>query len=243
MLGSFKKLLGTAPHAAADWRELSDWAAAQGWRFKRAKDAAGFVVDGAFDRQPWRLEWGPPQRDFIGAQELRMRIELGLPPDLQMLLMSRLLMEQLDQRTYEQSVEGTQTRIDATIPEEVRWLVLFRPVDLTPFRVVRAHFGAVASIPEAGFTWIEGALAHGLERAVGSFLKLDPPFLLMTHRGKAYLRMAAPEVDAPMLEQVVALFGVAVGQALRAAQGRGTGGEWPSSGSTAWQSISGEDSR
>jgi hypothetical protein len=243
MLGSLKKLLATSPNDAADLRDVSDWAESQGWRFKRAREGAGFVVDGAFDRQPWRLEWGPPQRDFIGAQELRMRIELGLPADLQMLLMSRPLMEQLDQRTYEQSIEGTQTRIDSTTPEEVRWLVLFRPVDLMPFPAVRAHFGAVASLPEAGFSWIEGALAQALERASGGFLRLDPPFLLMTHRGKAYLRLAAPEVDSVLLKAVVALFGVAVGQALRAAQGRAGGREWPSSGSTAWQSLHGEDSR
>lgn len=243
MLGSIKKLLGTAPIAAAEWSELSAWAASHGWQLKRAKGDAGFVIDGAFDRQPWRLEWGPPQRHFIGAQELRLRIELGLPADLQMLLISRSLMERLDQATYEQSVEGTQTRIDAAIPEEVRWLVMFRPVDLTPLRAVRAHFGAVASLPEAGFAWVEGALAHALERATGTFLRLDPPFLLMTHRGRAYLRMAAPEVDPTLLTQVIALFGTAVAQALRAAQGRSGGGEWPSSGSTAWQSISGEDSR
>lgn len=243
MLGAFKKLLGTAPNAAADWAALAEWAAAQGWRLKRARDDAGFVIDGAFDRQPWRLEWGPPQRAFIGAQELRLRIELALPADLQMLLISRSLMERLDQATYEQSVEGTQTRIDAAIPEEVRWLVMFRPVDLTPFRALRAHFGAVAGVPEAGLSWIEGALAQALERAVGTFLQSDPPFLLMTHRGKAYLRMAAPEVDATLLSRVVAVFGTAVAQALRVAQGRGVAGEWPSSGSTAWQSISGEDSR
>lgn len=242
MLDSIKKLLGSAG-PKADWGDLSDWAERAGHVFKRAKDDAGFVIDGSFDGQPWRLEWGPPQRDYLGAPELRIRMELGLPADLQMLVISRALMEQLDRRMYEESVQETRTRIDSATPEEVRWLVMFRPVDLTPFRAVRAKFGAVAAIPEAGFAWIEGPLAQVLERASSQLLRLEPPFLLMTHRGKAYLRMAAPEVDVQTVIGAVALFQVAVAQALRAAQGRGPGGEWPSSGSTAWQSNFGGDSR
>ena len=42
----------------------------------------GFVIDGRLGATPWRLEWGPSQRPYIQGQELRLRSELGLSPDL-----------------------------------------------------------------------------------------------------------------------------------------------------------------
>ena len=52
----------------------------------RRRDDDGFVIDGQLDGTPWRIEWGPPQRTYIDGHELRLRMELGLPPDLQMLV-------------------------------------------------------------------------------------------------------------------------------------------------------------
>lgn len=238
MLGSLRKLLGADGAARTDWSDVEAWAQAHAFSFRRVKDDAGFVVDGATDGAPWRMEWGPSQRDFIGASELRFRCDVSLPPDMQLLILTRPLMEQLDARLFEEQVQGTQTRIDGNTPEELRWLVMFRPVDLTPFRAVRARFGAVASAPEAGFAWIEGDLARALERAGETLLPRDPPLLVMTHRGKVYLRLGTDEPDAVVLGEAAALFDCAVRQALRAAHGRGAGGEWPASGSTAWQNVS-----
>jgi hypothetical protein len=71
----------------------------------------------------------------------------------------------------------------------MRWLVMFAKVDLSSYRVLRSHFGAVASTPAAGMAWIGGALAQQLERALGGLLNNDPPFVLMTLRGRSYLRI------------------------------------------------------
>ena len=45
---------------------------------------------------PWRLEWGPSQRPYIQGQELRIRAELGLSSELQLVLMNRALQEAME---------------------------------------------------------------------------------------------------------------------------------------------------
>jgi len=75
-----------------------------------------------------------------------------------------------------------------------------------------------------------------MEEAVVGFLKREPPFVLMLLRGRAYLRMQLPEPKVQVIAQAVAVFEVAVLQALRVA-GVGAEGsaDWSSTGSTAWQ--------
>ncbi len=238
MLESLKRLF-VRPGIERDLAELSEWAEHTGRSFKRVRGEDGFVIDGAIDGLPWRLEWGLSQRDYIGGQELRMRMELGLPQDMQMLLLSRTLLETLERATFEQFTNSMQTQIGATAPEEMRWLVMFPKVEL---KTLRARFGAVATVPAAGAAWIEGLLADGLTRSVDRLLRDDPPFLLMTLRGRVYLRMllAAPEVTD--IAGALALFEIAAVQALSAAAGfDGPEGQWhatsTSTSSTAWQSL------
>ena len=102
----------------ADFSEVSAWAKKRGYAFKRERDGHGFVVDGKLDDTPWRIEWGPPQRPYIVGHELRIRMELGLPPDLQMLLISKTLMETLEKQAFEQFTESNQTEMGDATPEE-----------------------------------------------------------------------------------------------------------------------------
>src|SRR4029450_4218404 len=105
MLDAIKRWI-SGSRQGRDWQDLSDWAQQQGHGFKRAREGGGFVIDGSYaDRpwgagwggrrfvidgssadRPWRLEWGPPQRSYIARHELRLRIELKLSSNLQMLL-------------------------------------------------------------------------------------------------------------------------------------------------------------
>ena len=235
MLESFKRLFAGKPEEAAAWVDVEAWAPRRGLAFRRARDGAGFVIEGQIGERPWRLEWGPPQRTYIVGHELRMRMELDLPGDLQMLLMTRALMDRLERQTYESFTEGLQTQIDTATPEEMRWLVMFQRVGLG---ALRARLGAVAALPSAVQAWLEGALTRQLERALGTLLERDPPFVLMTLRGRAYLRMQLPDPDPAALEAAIGLFETAVQQAQRVASGGGEpGAEWPSTGSTAWQSF------
>ena len=69
---------------------VAAWAQARGHQFKRVRDGDGFV-----DRRPAstarRGGSSGARRSAPTSQghELRLRMELGLPPDLQMLLIDR----------------------------------------------------------------------------------------------------------------------------------------------------------
>ena len=155
MLESFKRFfVGQAP--APEWADVAEWAGKRSLHFKRVHEGEGFVVDGRLDDRPWRMEWGPPQRAYIAGRELRIRMELKLPGDLQMLLLSKPLMDQLERQTYENFTEGLQTQIDTSSPEEMRWLVMFPKLNLNGYRVLRSHFGMVASAPPTGLAWPSG---------------------------------------------------------------------------------------
>ena len=121
----------------------------------------------------------------------------------------------------------------------MRWLVMFPKVNLSTLKTLRSRFGAVASDPVAGLAWLDGPLANMLERAAGSFLGDEPPFVLMTLRSRAYLRLQLAVPDASVISAALALFETAVAQALRAAGG--TAGDshaaWGPTSSTAWQSL------
>ena len=240
MLESLKRFFSRSG-VARDLADVAEWAQRRGHGFKRARGDEGFVIDGVLDGRPWRLEWGPPQRDYIKSHELRLRMELALASDAQMLLLSRPLMDALERQTFEEFTDNVQTQIGTKTPEEMRWLVMFPKVNLTALKTLRTRFGAVASDPAAGLAWIDGPLANLLERAAGGFLRDEPPFVLMTLRSRAYLRLQLPVPDATVISAALALFETAVTQALRAASG-GTGSgdanaAWGPTASTAWQSL------
>lgn len=245
MLAALRRLFAgpAAESGAGDWGDVAEWARRRGHGFRRVRDeAGGFVIDGRLEGKPWRLEWGPPQRDYLHGRELRLRMEIELPSEQQMLLMSRPLMDALERRTYEQFVENTQTEIGTNSPEEMRWLVMFPKVDLADFAALRSHFGAVASSPTAGLAWIDGPLAHALEGAATGLLRGDPPFVLMTLRNRSYLRLELATPTAADVAAALGLFETAVTQAIRAAAGHvDPNADWASTASTAWQSLKPDD--
>jgi len=68
MLESFKRLFAAKPDEP-DYTEVGNWAQQHGYTLKRVRGESGFVIDGALDDKPWRLEWGSPQRDYIVGRE------------------------------------------------------------------------------------------------------------------------------------------------------------------------------
>ena len=237
MLGGLKGFFanqGLGP----DFPEIASWARKRGHGLKREREGHGFIVDGALDGKPWRLEWGPPQRPYIAGHELRIRMDLGLPPDLQMMLMSLALKEALEKQAFDQLTQTNQTQINDATPEEMRWLAMFPKIALGGSRVLRASFGGVASLPHEGAAWVEGSLAHLLERAAGTLLSRSPPFVLMTLRGKLYLRLQLASADETDVAAALALFEAAAGAALRV--GRARNDQPPSfsaSITSAWQTL------
>ncbi len=213
MLESFKRLFGT-PGQGADLAEINAWAVKRG--YVCAPMEGGFAVDGKYDGKPWQLEWAPAQRPFMQGNELRMQIQAGIAPDVHMMVLSRPLMETLEKQAFQKFTQSLQTQIDDASPEEMRWLVMFAKVDLAGSPAVAAHYGAVASSPAQGQLWIEGPLAKLLERATGTLLVGDPPFILSISRGRAEMRMQLADVSSPFVGAAISLFETAVGQALLA---------------------------
>lgn len=241
MLASLKRFF-SGPSPGRDFADVADWAKRRGHTFKRARDEGGFVIDGVLEDKPWRLEWGPPQRTYIAGRELRLRMELNLPSDMQMLLLALPLMHLLEKQTYEQFVESTQTQIGTTTPEEMRWLVMFPKVDLAALKNIKLHFAAVASLPAAGLGWVEGPLAHALEQALPTLLQGDPPFVLMTLRNRAYLRVQLADPDPQSIATALAIFETAVAQAVKAASDHtDSNSEWHGTATSAWQSLRPDD--
>lgn len=226
----------TGDAGGTDWRAIEAWAAQRDARFKRSRDGGGFVVEGGAGARRWRLEWGPPQRGYITGRELRLRMEAGLPHELNMLVLSRTLMEELERGAFEQYTAQMQTRIDDAMPEEMRWLAMFPKHGLGFDRELRQRFGAVAQPAKAAEAWLEGPLGAQLKVASIGTLAADPPFVLMTLRGRLYLRVQLDAPDAQAIEALVSLFETAAAQAVLAADGVGQGHEaGPATATTAWQ--------
>jgi len=235
MLNAIKRwIAGDQP--ANDWPEVMAWAQKQGHGFKRAKEDEGFVLDGSVAGRPWRLEWGPPQRAYITGHELRLRMELQLPSGLQMLVMTRALMESLERETFERYTESNQTLIDVSTPEEMRWLAMFPKVNFDIPKPVRSHYAGVAADPVAAANWVDAEFGQQLVNAAADVLREQPPFVLMTLRGRVYLRLQLEEPSPAALEQIIQLFQSAAAGALRAANSMTDtqNQEWPTTASTAW---------
>jgi hypothetical protein len=237
MLESFNRFFANQG-LGADFSEVSGWAKRQGHAYKRARDVEGFAIDGKLEKRSWRVEWGPPQRPWITGNELRARIELDLPGDLQMLLLSKPLMEALEKQTFEQFTQTNTTELGESTPEEMRWLVMFPKIEMRGMKTLRSHFGGVSSLPGDGPAWLEGALGAALLKASRRLLLYEPPFVLMTLRGRAYLRLQLATADADDVAEAVELFEVAATQALRVATNRHEPRQdFTQTVTSAWQSL------
>lgn len=212
MLEGFKRLFSGGTAASAQgWEGIAPWAESKQYSF-RGVQTEGFVIDGRLGTTPWRLEWGPSQRPYIQGQELRLRSELGLANELQVVVMNRVLQEQMERDVFDQYVEGVQTRIDNQTPPEMRWLVMFPKLPGSEMGPLREHFVALASMK----TWLQQWLAGPLTQALAS-VRVDPttPVVLMIGRGRLMLRTPLPEADVEALQMWLRLFESAMREARR----------------------------
>ena len=227
---------------AARWRSLSDWADARGAVFRQARDGRGFQIEQPKALLgPLRIEWGPSQRAYIAGTELRMRVELGLHSDLQMMVIARDLMERLEKAVFEAYTDTLKTRVDTDTPEEMRWLVMFPTLKNFNSKPVRERFGALGVNRDLIGAWLEGSLSDALALASQDLLPEDRPFVLMSMRGNVYLRVAMPDPGLEELQGLVRLLETACREALRVNGRLSDGGPWPTTTSVAWQSSTPEE--
>ena len=229
MINPFRRWFGGSRDSER-WAAAADWAEAKGHRFARSRDGSGFVIEPAQASLGWRLEWGASQRRYFSGHELRVRAEVGTTGDLQMLVITRALMVQLEQQVFEESTTGTETRMDDDSPEEMRWLVLYAKVPRAELGVLRERFGALSNFPRAALSWLDGALAQQLEKS-SAWLGADQALVLTMHRGRLTLRCPLAQPELAPIQGAVELFDVALAAARRVgeevAQGS-IGGDRPS---------------
>lgn len=245
MLNAFKRLMAGGDDDP-DGREVSAWAKRHDCIVRRAREGKGYIVEGALDGRPMRLEWGAPQRTYIQGQELRLRLELGLPSGLEMLVMSTPLAERLEQDAFTRYTEQMQTHLDLNLPEESRWLAMFPRLEHGAVPVLHHDFVALSALPGQVRGWLLGALGSRLAQAVdtGGALAGGVPTLLMTLRGRLYVRVQAPTLTAVLLEEVHALTAAASRGALEMVGsddgergGRSDANRFGASSGTAWVSL------
>jgi hypothetical protein len=216
MLDGLKRLF-TGGSASAEqgheWNELLPWAKQREYTLRVVQNE-GFVVDGRLGATPWRLEWGPSQRPYIAGHELRIRAELGLSPELQVVVMNRVLQEKMEKDVFEQYVEGVQTRIDNQTPPEMRWLVMYPKLAEKDLPELAERYAALSSVKPWLLQWLAGPLTQAL-----AAVRAEPsvPMVLMIGRGRLMLRTALAEPELPALQAWLRLFESAMREARRVA--------------------------
>lgn len=215
MVNIFRRWFGASRSEAQP--TVADWARGAGHRFAYSREGSGFVVEPASGTAPWRLEWGAPQRRYIKGVELRLRAEIGVATDLQMLVVTRPLMVMLEQQVFEDFTDGNQTRMGDDTPEEMRWLVLHAKVPRAELGPLRERFAVLSNLPRAAPMWLDGPLAQHLD-ASSAWLAEDQPMVLVVQRGRLTLRLQQAQPALAALQAALGLHGVALAAARRVAE-------------------------
>jgi hypothetical protein len=217
MLTALQRLLHRGQSEPIDLSWLDGWVHRRGDRLKRVRGGEGFVIEGAHDGHVLRIEWGPPQRDYLRAAELRVRWELGLPLGMEMLVITRGLADLLEAEAYDCLTMDQQTAVDTALPEEARWLAMYEhlPAETLPAGV-QSHYMVVSSQLPWAEQWIDGDLGTRLARAPARWLG-DTPLVLMTLRGRLYMRTEAAMLDEAFMDGLRGLAEAASQRALQLA--------------------------
>ena len=213
MTGIFRRWFGSGDaRSAGPWAEVRRWAEGAGHRFAIGRGERGFVIEPEATSGAWRIEWSPSQRSYIVGHELRVRADVAAS-DLQMLAATRELFERLEHAVFEQYTEGTETRIDDTTPEEMRWVVLYPQVPGKVLGALSTRFGLLANRPPAATLWLEEGLAGPLASSV-AWHEPSAPMVLVVQRGRFVLRLSLPKPRVAPIEGALTL-GLAAAAAAR----------------------------
>jgi hypothetical protein len=196
---------------------VSEWAATQGFHFSGKAAGTSFALQGKLGGKPWRMEVGRPSRKYIHGEELRGRAELGVHPEVLVVLMNRSLKEVLEKQAYALYTDTLQTSVDPNLPEEMRLLAMYQETgwDSIP-RPFWDRYSVVSDDRAHALAWLDPVLAQQLMEWPAPAPAADVPFMLLLLRGKVYLRMQANAGHMPTLQHAAAIFTSACENALGA---------------------------
>ena len=135
-------------------QEVVRWAATQRLAVVPQAVDGHFDLGGDLNGHPWRLECGNPTRDYVRGLELRGRADLGVDPDAAVMVLNRPLQESLEGNAYNAITDTLQTTVNASLPEEMRWLAMFEEVTWPGLPAsFRQHFAVGAERLETAHRW------------------------------------------------------------------------------------------
>jgi len=216
MFASIKRLIGSSSNKGDEGQVLSTWAKAEGHAYKtvRDKEGGGHVVQ--VQDEDWRVEWGTSQRSYIKGKELRFRSETKLSPDVQILLISRVLAHTLETEVFSSFTNAMQTQVDNTLPDEMRWLPMHPRVPLTEPPVLSKRFVVLSNAETVARRWLDDDLLAVLEEAASSWWTDALTMVVTGNRGRLTIRMPGQPLEPAQLHAVGRLCSQAT-RSLRAA--------------------------
>jgi hypothetical protein len=137
---------------------------------------------------------------------LRFRFDSGLPADVQILCLTRALAHALESDVFERFTDAMQTRVDNTLPEEMRWLAMHPHVRLPVDSVLSRRFALFANAEPVMTHWLDADTVQALEEAATSWWSDSLVLVLTLNRGILTARMGGQPLENAQLKLVSALF-------------------------------------
>jgi len=196
-------------HSAA----LGAWAKREGLAFETLRSEDRLVWTGHLSGMALRMESMPPRRDYLRGYELRLRMNLGLPDSLSLMVMSRWLKTRLEQQAYEGYTDKVRTTGKLKLHEESRWLALFGELGWTTMAPeLWARYAVLGDRREEAQSWLEGPLSAGLLAWEGADER-SVPLVMMLTRGCLYLRTEHERPQVQHLSRTLELAQLAANRA------------------------------
>lgn len=150
-----------------------------------------YALGGRLHDRPFRAECIVTSRVYMQGMELMAKADLALPPEVTVIVMNRALkrrLEALANDLYVEVTDALQTTAKA-LPEEVRWLSMFRDAGWPgPDGAFWGRYAVLTDAPETARHWLDAAsIAMLMDWPAEP--GWDAPRLFMLARGKTYLRM------------------------------------------------------
>jgi hypothetical protein len=125
---------------------------------------------------------------------------------VQMLLITRTLAHILESDVFDSFTDAMQTRIDNTLPDEMRWLAMHTKVNIPVPSLLARRFLLISNADAFASQWLQSGMAESLEEAAAAWWTDPMPMLMTLNRGILTIRMDGNDVSMSQLRTVSELF-------------------------------------